>query len=448
MSSLSYAGLDIVNPCTVLGYSQTPEHDSRGNYLRTAVRIHVRGYYNVKSTGGKNPVATDVAIRDQLAQPRQSLQFVNGETIITSAGVDANNGPFCRVIDVREMMGSAKTWEVELVIETFTNALAKSALIANSWRIESDTDGDWYSTIVTRGRAVFSTKLLAGASPDSFRNKLIGSVPVNFKRDSIQVAVDEDGATVDYVVVDREQPINLIAKGVTRIEATFTAGIRNPGAEAMAMGVLGAVGEGLAQAITIQACAAANATAVAAVPAVTTGLGTVALATGLNMARAIYNNLPKTYGSMSIRVWGQRGTSKDLLYNVAKKVLLTRMNLFNLFTASTNCSVTEDVAGRFVSLDASFECGPVGSLVQLAGGVAVPVLAAAGNLQAQIALVKRLAVAFDFPPFPASDDIPGVFSSAPSSQYPPGDGGTRGTYLGQLVAAALLGPGQAPAKPA
>jgi hypothetical protein len=456
MTQLNYGPVQVVNPCTVLGYSQTPECDSRGNYRHTVVRIHVRGYYSAKSTGARNPVATDIAIRDQLAQPRQALTFVDGTNIITSTGIDACNGPFCRVIDVREMMGTTKTWEIELVIETYVNRLAKSPLLSNAWRVESDVDQDWYTSIVTRGHATFNTLTLAGVTPDSFRNQLIGSVPPNFKRDSIQVAVEDDNATVDYVVVDREQPINLIAKGITRIEATITQGIRNPGLEAMGDAALSAFAEGIGNTAAIFGGGGGGGDAVTgsakAAGSVALGLGAVALQTALKVGLAIYRNLPRTFGNASVRVWGQRGTSKLTLYTAGQTVLLSRISLLQGLTAQSEASVTEDVAGQYIQLDLSYICGPILSMVGLVNKAAAAIGNAPPKTLAQaIAAAKKLGAqfAFGFPTFKPGD-VPGILTSADVTpgQTPPGDGGTRGTYLGQLVAAALLGPGQAPPKAA
>ena len=189
---------------------------------------------------GSTPVDTENMISSLLVQPRQALFLSNGpgagDVIINGIGIDAHNGPMPQLFSVTEMHGDDRTWEVEFAVTTWLNeAEEPNVLISNRWSMEGDTDQDWYTTRVIRGHATFDTKLLAGASPDSFRSKLILTVPTNFKRDSIAVTVEEDGAALDYSIIDREQPINLTAAaikaGITRIEATNTVGIRNPGFE-------------------------------------------------------------------------------------------------------------------------------------------------------------------------------------------------------------------------
>jgi hypothetical protein len=160
--------------------------------------------------------------------------------------------------------------------------------------------------------------------------------------------------------------------------------------------------------------------------------------------------MPKTYGNASVRIWAQRGTSKFSMYQVGQKILFSRITQLKALTSQSEGSVTEDIAGRYIEINLSYQSGPIGSLYDLASGAVGRIGSIPKTLAEAIDAAKKLApdALFGFPDFPATDDIDGVFQTADGpNPAPPNDSASRGTYIGHLVAAALLAPGETPKKP-
>ena len=199
----------------------------------------------------------------------------------------------------------------------------------------------------------------------------------------------------------------------------------------------------MSDALSVANSAGANALSTVGGSAAGNSIGRSAAAAraGLNAGLAIYNNLPKTYGVVTVRVWAQKGTSKSAMYNIAASVILSRTQLTPLFMGRTDSHWTEDVAGRFVEVGVSYECGPVATLAALAAanaGQIVNIAKASVSLADAIALATANQEKFAIPGFPGTDDVNGVFQSADSPGFsPPNDSGTRGTYTAQLFAAAV-----------
>src|SRR5215813_12086658 len=108
-------------------------------------------------------------------------------------------------------------------------------------------DQDFFTTVTTRGHIICRADTMQSqlVTPDDFRPALfpVTLLPPHFQREHVDVMAGEDGNTLEYVVVDREQglniPSNMVELGVTRIEATHEVLIGRPPPEDVLFSVLG-----------------------------------------------------------------------------------------------------------------------------------------------------------------------------------------------------------------
>ena len=432
MAFLTYNGVTIEEPFHTLLYSKDVKLDPSGtDYLYTVFRLHVRGIYNPESTvsGAGAPPTTDIAIRHALLTPRSTLIYsqhaLNGQASVVftspsgATGVDAHNGPIPLALNVTQVIGT-KSWVIEYAIETYINentAATKSVLLSHRWRMEESIDQDYFTTRTITGRAIFRTDRLAtlSAVPDDFRTYMAHPIPGGFRRESIHVAASEDGSELDYHLVDRQQASICIRFGVSRIEATHTAGVTVPGLERIvsaAIGDIAALGSALGK----------------------VGSAHDAPGTFRNSARA-YSNLPsmQTWGNMPIRfdivevrVWGDPSSLRKVLTNVAMVVALGRFSEVQTTVATKNLTVMHDLMGKFVSVRLELMSGPLQTAAPIGAGGTPLVLNA----------------------FPDSDDLSqiavSITSGAAQSPPPLGDNLSIGTYLARMAAQALSDPNDVP----
>lgn len=292
---------------------------------------------------------------------------------------DAANGPtplHCNVVEVK----GTKTFLVDWAIESYVNesyrfqsSQSLSALLSHLWTVEEDLDQDFFATRTITGHAIFrSDRLLAlGTAPDDYRAWLFHPVQKNFKRNVQQVIPSSDGLRLDYVLVDRENAFNLLSNntvngnvvpavvglGVTRIEATYTHGYRRQ--------------VGLEQ-------ASGNALIGLAEAAIAFGLiKKIPLAGFLEAERAVdhlgrlADAIPIRSQHLVCRVWGNRSSTRANLYKTAVAVLAAKVSTTSAILGAGVISVTEDLMGKFIELDAEVSSGPIESLY-IAGGSLFP----------------------------------------------------------------------------
>lgn len=262
---ISYNGI-LLEVLRVWDYKREPVFNGP-DYLYTRHQLFVRCLFNPAAVAytkrgnapGVFPVRarglnvggaeTDDAIKHFLSQPRKTLLWTipdlrtAADRILllspslnpankASYPCDAANGPFPRVLGVVAIKGT-KSFLVDWAIETFVNECdlylggsesggrAGSIILSNRWQMAEDLDQDFFTTRTIRGRAVFrADRLLAmGSRADDFRNYFASfPLPRAYHRVRVSVVVSEDGTACDYVIIDRELPIRVRAKGITRIE--------------------------------------------------------------------------------------------------------------------------------------------------------------------------------------------------------------------------------------
>jgi hypothetical protein len=179
---------------------------------------------------------TAESVKHYLMQPRMRLQWAwDHQNVLISPlpGMvcDATGGPFPVSCDVAEMH-SGKTWMVDYVWSSVINECPQfaefpHAVLSNQYGQTEDLDADFLRTTTTRGTVVFDRGVLetsgvlgdgAFGADDLVRADLFLPVPSNMKREHVRVALEPDGVTLRYEVVDRELPLNWDAAGITRVE--------------------------------------------------------------------------------------------------------------------------------------------------------------------------------------------------------------------------------------
>lgn len=409
---LSYNGLDLQVIKTNF-YKKEPIFDGH-TYLYTRHTISVLAVYNPKMVGYFLPAGlgnvpqeaetfapeTDAVIRHHLLQPRKKLlyRFTNqaGELpfydVISSpqglapntvdgadlpipnphqlGGVkdhpaDATEGPFPISCEVKEVRGS-KTFLVSFTIRTDINDCEKyeggpPTVLSHVWSQEEQLDQDFLSIRVTRGRIVFHAGRLraAGSLQDNYRNAVAQPLIDGFKREHVEVKISEDGLQLQYVIVDKEQPIclnrRLQTAHVTRVEASLTRVYRNMGDEKRRvtlfereLNVLGGAGIVFGRAI------GGLVRRLRGIRDAATGqnrdFGLVYLSQSIaSLAMTMYDTLPTESFSCQVKVWGDRASYKRDLYQTAISIALAAMPPFN--GGSLDITATWDLTGKSVQLN-------------------------------------------------------------------------------------------------
>lgn len=287
MSILTYNGVSI-DILTINKYRLEGVYHNK-NLLYTHHEVHASGVLNPFATSytqsgttppkparpgniTNSPATTVVAIKYALMQPRQSLTFsieaqppaapiivlqsppqVQGLVVVgglpsSTLKQDSNNGPIPLYAEVTQVLGS-KTILIDFGIETWINdaytANAGTILLSNTWSMMDIIDEDLYTDRIVKGEAVFDTRRLAAnpgkGIPDQYRASFMHPIPSGFRRLRIEAEQNEDGNAVRYLLHDRENPLAVIDKGVTRIECVQSVTQEQGGLDDLVGGVLGGV---------------------------------------------------------------------------------------------------------------------------------------------------------------------------------------------------------------
>lgn len=427
-NSVNLNGILLDEPLVIEHHREPQLTEDQADYLVTAHLLQVTGTYNpaTNAFSGPPPVAdstslpgsTLMAIRHQLEQPQGKLQYTDGtQKVLDIQGPDARNGPFVKVHDIVEQMGS-QTYLVSVSVLTYMNEVKffapVSPILSHRYQSFDDYDEDTYLSRTIHGYAEFRSdalKAVPNAVPDQYRAYLWHPCPPGFKLDLAHVDVDSDGLTLDYTLVFRQKPIIVAIPGVTRVEMfdSFTTGRANPADYAI----------GIAQGV-----ASLNAWST--------------FSTGLGIA-------PSFNRRAHIRVWGYPTSNKQYLTGVGVKILNARwqgqQNNLN------NVTVTHDVMGRYVELIYERSLGGFAgiweSLIPGAGGAdGLPNDAISREVNNALKVfvgkpddcwwANGVIVDTNVNPNASGPHLPND-PTATTGQ------GCRGSYLGQLVMAALLG---------
>jgi hypothetical protein len=320
-------------------------------------------------------MVTDTLIRHALMQPRQQLIYsLLGYAPLfspwTGYNCDASGGPLplrCDPVSI----DSGKTWIINFAIQTDINECQKytnapKLLLSHTWSMNHSIDQDCYCVRTIEGRAVFARDRIepnavtnSGAavkafavkalgnlvSPaviqastvapilvDSFRQQLFHPLPTNFKREKVDVKLEPDGVTLNYVIVDRERALNINLPNVTRLEGTHTIKTQWGGAAAATQSVDKAIRSILSQTVQNLRFTEANSAGVdpIAEAALAGKLATTQAATFARTQAELVLDLaegliPQITHHINFKLWGNRNTTRAALTIDALALLYTRL---------------------------------------------------------------------------------------------------------------------------
>jgi hypothetical protein len=238
-TSITYNGITLELVKTNL-ISRSPIFSPDGvDYLYTHWDIDINCVYNPGATSYNSdgsssntllPAPTDVNIRHALSLPRQALLItVGSDALINISGVDSNNGPLPKKVDITRITG-VSAFYVRFQVECWINECPGDqppVLLTNRWQVHDHIDENFLTTKITRGVAVFRTDLLVGAanSPDHYRDQAFPPIPLGFKRIQIDATMHPSLNSLSYEVIDQEQVVHIGGPrndyGVTKFEAFY-----------------------------------------------------------------------------------------------------------------------------------------------------------------------------------------------------------------------------------
>lgn len=398
------------------------------------------GYPNNIVSGGDNFAnVTDSIIRAKLAQPRGDLLVVGvDDTIVLESPqpgrvCDARGGPRVLALGPTKFH-SDRTWEYKLHITTWIRECpAQKVLLSNRWQQTMDVSEDSFTTIYTRGTAVFDlgeAKKLA-KNPDSYRKFLVPDVPLGFKR-SIQVEQSSDGTVVNYTCTDVQNSHGFVSEWVTRIDATQSGHWSQDwerGAHAAFTSATGGVSR-------------------------STSRGDIAIAVASAGFNYALSAMPRYVNHIIVRAWGRPNAPRVQLTAAALSVAWSRIKgVLNFNWTVGQVVVTEHLTGKFSEVQMTFSCG-INNPVIFGNGI-VP------NLQPQFTAFFNAALAQGNMSKSQSWGIGSILSLFPhevaggvQAGSPIIESGTalpqvgpttvvknnyRGDYATELISAALLG---------
>jgi hypothetical protein len=302
-----------------------------------------------------------------------------------------------------------------------------------------------------------------------------------------------DGDEYSYTIRDVELPINLYAKGCSRVEVDQYAETSYEGVEGVLRRILNtnvldpSIGTALDFATTTKAfneLQIDNPVLSFARRAIQSFVPVPSFITS-TLANYNYNNIPQVVIVVTVRAWGTRDTTRYALQNLAQQLAMMRLNLSLMglknnyganakLLAGKRASIRHDCVGKFVEVVMAINSQALGQMVL------ATLNASAGN--PLVVNMPDLTCAFPYQqlgppgfagnplgtrdnPHPTSDETPTLAPIPVPGQPPPAqnlntlnigpqfgvgfanDGGSRGSYLGLAIPQALLAPCQQSPQP-
>lgn len=467
MSTFSYADI-VLKPVLTQSVQRRMVYDGP-TYLYTRWLIRVQGLFNPQVTSysadagtvanpniqqGNNPAFTDSSIRHKLAQPQQRLLYTAagedalGQPMLFRDGLnqkslvilqcpapnqglttfplttDANWGPTPIAIDVKRV--GIRTWWIDYTVQCDVNECVRvnnfaPFVLSNRWTMSHSVNEHHYTTRTVQGRAIFRTDLMKGLAirPDDYRAAFFFPCPKNFKRENVQVRVNQRGNELHYSFTDREQVYKILVKNVTKIKAsiTFREGVGSLLDRAEELALAG------------KKLAISKARSLSMDPAKVAGHMTAAwIEFGVNSAMIAKRQLPTCGITANVEVWGNRNSTRKELENVVGQILKTKLPEINALGGrwfGVQQQSTYDLMAKYVSNQTTFNLGPVASMRNSPG-------------------IFLQGVEARFPQL-LDESITDVIATGDQDGYTmPGGSGSRGTYLERCVAQALQDPCGAP----
>jgi hypothetical protein len=415
------------------------------------------------------PAQTDAAIRGRLLTPRKQLVLGIGNTawlVSPQQGftVDSNNGPTPISCDVIKGPGG-RSFVVDFSIETHVRecnletSKYPSIFLSHRWESSHTLDQDFFTSRIIKGHVIFDTARLYQAKnsngspivPDQYRGAFFHPIPPNCQRRIPLVRQHPDGNSVEYVIVDEEQAMNLgpaaLLEGVTRIEANHEAALTTAGLAKKLMALGSTLTGGLKHGMEGFRYGApiSGAGAGAGLPGFAVGAIAGAIKNAIDEVGSL---LPMEVHHVIVRVYGNGFSIKETLLSVAQGVANDRVNrllatLLDVTVFTFGSTINWDMKNRVVTVTRSLQH--------------TPVIQSDPNLLGGILGGGVLGIGIDFSPsvypkFPGKVQDEQVdsqnagayilFPDGTTNATPPGDGLSRGTFLENVVAQALSDPCQ------
>jgi hypothetical protein len=326
-----------------------------------------------------------------------------------AAASDADNGP--RVLEFRVLeWHGIKTAVVFIRFSCtvgggpYSNPLAQNNIVlSNRWSPQAHVDENWFTTVVTKGRMklrVDQLYLQTNPHPDIFRGSCLPPVVDGFKRKIDYVIATEDASELMWQVTDRQMATNIPANSpATTIEGSITTGFDSRIKEPL----LFVPGPGLL---------------------LFPGLAS-------QMKQLLSGALAVPKNQFVLRAWGPPGGSRDSLTTLLLNIMVDRF--------------------RGISFGAEGD-PPVVSLyltqlihevqVQLTGEILGTIRQQVGAALSPAKIADRMQV---LSPINAAGVTLGNANNPVPNKNPPNAGGSRGHYVGILLATALKRDFSAPA---
>lgn len=166
-------------------------------------------------TAGSSAAEVKRALGTYLLHPRRAFRMsINGDTILETSTVDANNGPHPVSLEVTRIAPAAfnVNYTIRVAViqcasggidpisgEPFVDAEANPGVVSHKWNYEETVDDCWYRKRTWNG--VIRVSSIA-TPPDLFRRLVVPPLAAGYKRESQRFAMEPNGLNGSYTITD------------------------------------------------------------------------------------------------------------------------------------------------------------------------------------------------------------------------------------------------------
>ena len=348
-----------------------------------------------------------VNLSERLMVPRAPLTYQIGNDVVfqaplrdPAAGVlltDSEVGPTplsCKVVEVIGTRSAIVSYRISFVVNTTYGT--NNVVLTNRWTSTAEVSFNWLTTLTTSGRATLRADLLSQRRlvADQFRSAFLLPIPLGFQRERINVVQTPNGCELAWTTVDVQKQFCLPDGPAVRVEGASSIGADSPLKDIV-------------------------------------GVGRAALAAIQNGAvRALVNIIPTTKGFANLQAYGPAQTGGSLRAGMAALLLNIAFDRFWIGGGRapfTSLHLLASAHEQFVELRVEMFGGP-------------KTLAAAVLDMSDFG--RRMNLSDDFTT--NGLNILGLGGQCPT---PPNGNGSRGTWVGALLAQVLRQPGVLPSVP-
>lgn len=435
MATFVYAGVPLMMLRTEEYDVQAVNDEANVDFQLLRITLGFRCLWSPNTTASNRVVqANNTVVGDRLGvsldnlvqvlmQPRQALTYWIGNDLVYQSPVpdatdtllfsDADGGPrplSCRIIEIHGTKSAVVHYRI-----TFTQVTGSNIVLSNRWNVTADVDGDtWLTTLTTNGRATLRSDLLQANSliADQFRKAFFLPIPLGFARKSVRVIQTPDGRELAWTTVDQQQALCLgTGQVITRVEGACSVGASSNWKN-----------------IVEAASAGAD---------IVWNMATMDFRGTLRgIGKAIKNTIPVVHGHCNLRCWGPPSTGGSVRAQMATflvELALDRFTVRGSRPPFTSAHLITSVEKPYCELKMDFFGGPK----TLANAIL--------NMRD---FGQRMNLSDDFSGAAGKADGVGAMEGyGGRCPTPPNSSGTRGLWVGPLLAQVLRQPGVLPAVP-